>query len=195
MKKLSILSILAAGFIVFSCQKKAPDYANSIPDDAFAVVSIHPMQIHSKGQLKTLENLKSKIKEDFIRQLIDDPESSGLILDKHAFIFATIHEESPEIGVVAGMGDEEKFKKLLNTIDDELQDKIIEKEGFKMVSPEKEGAIGWNRDRMIMLLSPEEGKDQASWAELLDSLFNLPRESSITSMVDFKDFTRRINCF
>ena len=192
MKKLSILVILLAGLIVFSCQKKRPDFVNSIPDNAFVVVSMHPMQMHKKGQLNTLENLKSKIKEDFLKEIIEDPLSSGLMLDEYAYVYVTMDEEGPQIGAVAGMKDIDKFESLINNIDEEVAGKIVEKEGFKMVSPDKEGVIGWNNKQMIMLIQPDGGKDEETWAGDLATLFNLPKEESITSMVDFNDFTGKM---
>ncbi|HDR68411.1 MAG TPA: DUF4836 family protein [Bacteroidaceae bacterium] len=190
MKKLSILAILLSGLIVFSCQKKTPDFVKSIPDDAFAVVSIHPMQIHKKGQLNTLENLKSKIKKEVLKQLIEDPLSSGLNLNEHAFVFVTLREESPEIGVVAGMSNVKKFESMLNSIDEGIEDNIVRKDKFKMVSPDHESVISWNDDQVIMLISPDKEKDDGIWSETLEVLYKLPKEQSITSMVDFNNFTK-----
>ena len=63
MKQLPIIITITAGLILASCSQKTPEYVNSIPDNAIAVVSVHPMQIHTKGQLNTLKMLKEKAKD------------------------------------------------------------------------------------------------------------------------------------
>ncbi|MBN2698728.1 MAG: DUF4836 family protein [Bacteroidales bacterium] len=192
MKKFSILLIILAGTCLFSCQKKAPEFIRSVPDDAFAVVTLHPMQIHKKGQMNTLENLKSKIKKEYLKQILEDPLSSGLDLNQYACVFVTMEKESPEIGAIAGMGNMEKFETMLDSADKELTAKIVEKNGFKMVTPDEEGVIGWNKKQVILLISPKEEKSAEAWSATLDSLFNLPKEESITSMVDFNSFTKNM---
>ena len=188
MKKLTFLAIIIAGIFLTYCKIKTPDYVNSIPDEAFGVVSMHPMQIHEKGQINTLENLKKKIDDELLREIIDDPLKTGLMMDAYAYLFVSMKDDGPQIGAVAGMANTDKFETLLKSMDD-MPDEFIEKDGFTMVVPDKEGAIGWNDEKMILLVEPDGGRVQEEWEIELETLFNLSKEESLTSMVDFKDFT------
>ncbi len=87
-----------------------PEFANSIPDNAVAVVTMHPMQIHTKGKLNTFEALKEKMKDEIWGQILEDPLSTGLMMNEYAYVFAKMEEEAPVIGVVAGMKDVENLK-------------------------------------------------------------------------------------
>ena len=71
MKRLPIFLVLAAGIILSSCSKKSPEFVNSIPDDAIAVASLHPMQLHTKSQINTFEAIKEKVKDEIWSQIIE----------------------------------------------------------------------------------------------------------------------------
>lgn len=109
MKRLSLLFVLAAGIILSSCSKKSPEFVNSIPDDAIAVVSLHPMQLHTKSQINTFEKIKEKVKGEVWSQILEDPLSTGLMLDEYSYVFLKMEVGAPIIGLVSGMKDVEKF--------------------------------------------------------------------------------------
>lgn len=189
MKRLIILLVLATGIILTSCSKKSPEFVNSIPDDAIAVVSLHPMQIHTKSQINTFEKIKEKVKDEIWGQILDDPLSTGLMLDEYTYVFLKMEEEAPVIGVVSGMKDLEKFKSTLARIDENISAEYTEMEGYTYVQPDEEGVIAWNEEQMIVLASPDNDEfELAYWTASLDKMFNPVKEESITSLVDFKDF-------
>jgi hypothetical protein len=189
MKRLQIIIAVLTGMFLASCSMKAPDFAVSIPDDAIAVLSLNPMQIHSKGQLNTLESLKEKVKDEVWSMILEDPLSTGLMLDKYTFLFAKMEEEAPVIGFVAGMKDMEKFETVLEKIKEGISKEFKEMTGYKYVQPDKEGIIAWNEDQLIILASPDHDEfEESYWTTSLDWMFNPVKEESITSLVDFRDF-------
>jgi hypothetical protein len=189
MKRLPIIIAITAGFILASCSKRTPEFVNSIPDDAIAVVSVHPMQIHTKGKLNTLEVLKERVKNEVWGQILEDPLSTGLMLDEYTFVFAKMEEEAPVIGVVAGMKDMEKFELTLGKIKEGISDEFKETDDYKYMQPDKEGIIAWNQDQLIVLASPDNDEfEESYWISSLDWMFNPVKEESITSLVDFREF-------
>ena len=87
MKKLGIVLASAALMVLSSCSKKTPEFAHSIPDDAIAVVSIHPMQLHTKSQINSFASIKERVKDEVWGQILDNPLSTGLMMNEYAFVF------------------------------------------------------------------------------------------------------------
>jgi len=189
MNKYPLIIILAAGLILASCGKKTPEFVNSIPDDAIAVASLHPMEIYKKGKLNTLQNLKAKVKGEVWKQLLEDPLSSGLMLDEYTYVFIKMEEEAPVFGVVSGMKDTGKFESILKKIREDISAEFVKAGGYTYVRPDEDGIIGWNREQMVVLATPDgEEFDLKYLTGTLDTMFHPVKEASITSMVDFKDF-------
>jgi len=189
MKRLSIVIALTAGLILSSCSKKSPDFVNSIPDDAIGVVSLHPMQLHTKSQVNTFESIKEKVKDEIWGQILEDPLSTGLMLNEYTYIFMKMEDKGPIIGVVSGIKDMEKFKATLGKIKDGIDSMYVEMEGYTYLMPDNEGVIAWNKEQMIILASPDSDEfEESYWTANLEWMFNPVKEESITSIVDFKDF-------
>jgi len=189
MKKISVVFLWAALLILASCSKKAPDFVNSIPDDAIAVVSLHPMQIHTKSQVSTFESIKDKVKDEIWRQILENPLSTGLMMNEYAYVFVKMEEKAPIIGVITGMKDQKKFESILSKIKEDISEEIETNEVYSWIQPDKEGVIAWNNKQMIVLASPDSDEFETSYfIESLDKMFTPVKEESITSLVDFKDF-------
>lgn len=189
MKQFPVLIALMAGVILSSCGRKIPEYVNSIPDNAILVASLHPMEIHKKGQLNTLENLKEKVKGEVWEQILEDPLSSGLMMDEYFFVFLKLEEEAPVIGVVSGMKDTEKFESVLGRIKEDIRAEFRETDDYTYIRPDEEGIIGWNKEQMIVLATPDGDEFEPDYlTATLDTMFNPVKETSITSLVDFRDF-------
>ena len=196
MKRLPIIIAIVAGLVIASCSKKTPEFAKSIPDNAVAVVSLHPMQIHSKGKLNTFEALKEKVKDEVWGQILDDPLSTGLMLNEFAYLFAWMEEEAPVIGMVAGMKDVEKFETTMNMIDGEIIAGATEMEGYRYIQPDQEGIIAWNGEQAIILGSPDGNEfEESFWTTKLDWMFHPVKEESVVSLVDFRDFQGKMKDF
>ena len=189
MKKLFILTALSAGLLLTSCSKKTPAFVNSIPDDAVAVVSLNPMKLHTKGKLNTIESLKEKVKDEIWGQILEDPLSTGLMMDEYVFVFARMEDEEVIIGVVSGMKDVEKFEATLSKIKEDIDSEFVTKDAYKYIQPDEKGIIAWNGEQMIVLASPDsEEFDTEYYTGKLDQMFNPVKEESIASLVNFKEF-------
>lgn len=189
MKKLSFALILIAALLVSSCSRKSPEFVHSIPDDAIAVVSLHPMQIHTKSNINSIESIKERVKDEIWGAILEDPLSTGLMMDEYAYVFVKMEDETPIIGVVSGMKDVKKFESTLSKIDEDLSSKFEVNEVYTWIQPDKGGIIGWNEEQMIVLGTPGDNVlETVYFTENLEKMFNPVREESITSLVDFKDF-------
>jgi hypothetical protein len=189
MKRLMILGSIAAGLLLSSCSKKTPEFVNSIPENAVGVLSLNPMQIHTKGKLASIESLKEKFKDEVWGLILEDPLSTGLKLDEYVFIFANMEETGPVIGVISGMKDREKFESILGKIKEDISSEFKTGEGYTYVQPDNEGIIAWNEEQMIILACPEgEALETSYYTGKLDWMFHPVKEESITSLVNFKEF-------
>lgn len=189
MKRLPIIIVLTAGLILASCSKKSPDFVNSIPDDAIAVVSLHPMHLHTKSQINTFEGIKEKVKDEIWGQIIENPLSTGLMMDEYFYVFVKMEDEGPVIGVISGMKDDDKFESTLAKIKEGITGEFTEMDGYTYIQPDEKGMIAWNDKQMIVLMSPDSGQFETGYyTGELTKMFNPVKEESITSLVDFKDF-------
>jgi len=189
MKKVSFVLILISVLVLISCSRKSPQFVHSIPDDAIAVVSLHPMQLHTKSKVNTFESITEKVKDEIWGQILENPLSTGLMMDEYFYVFVTMEEHAPLIGVVSGMKDAKKFEATLSKIDEDLSSQIEVNEVFSWIQPDKGGVIGWNEEQMIVLGSPDGDQfGTAFFTESLENMFSPVKEESVTSLVDFKDF-------
>ena len=189
MKKISFVFLAVAFLALASCSKKAPEFVNSIPDDAIAVVTLHPMQIHTKSQINTFESIKERVKDEIWGQILDNPLSTGLMMNEYAYVFVKMEEKAPIIGVITGMKDQKKFETTLAKIKEGIDEEIVTNEVYSWIQPDREGVIAWNNKQMIVLASPDSDEFETSYfTETLDEMFSPVKEESITSLVDFKDF-------
>ena len=189
MKKLFIVFVWAALIVLSSCSKRMPEFVHSIPDDAIAVLSVHPMQIHTKSQVNTFPSIKEKVKGEIWEQILENPLSTGLMVNEYAYVFVKMEEEAPVIGVVSGMKDQKKFESTLSKIKEGITEEFESNEVYTWIQPDKEGIIAWNNKQMIVLASPDHDEFETSYfTGMLDKMFSPVKEESITSLVDFKDF-------
>jgi hypothetical protein len=189
MKKFSVVFLWVVLMVLASCSKKAPEFVNSIPDDAIAVVTLHPMQIHTKSQINTFESIREKVKDEIWRHILENPLSTGLMMNEYAYVFVKMEEKAPIIGVITGMKDQKKFETTLSKINEGIEEEIETNEVYSWIQPDNQGIIAWNSKQMIVLASPDNDEfETAYFIESLDKMFSPVKEESITSLVDFKDF-------
>ena len=189
MKRIFFVPILLSALVILSCSRKTPEFVHSIPDDAIAVVSMHPLQLHTKSKINTFASLKERVKDEIWGQILEDPLSTGLMMDEYTYVFVLMEEQAPVIGVVSGMKDVKKFENTLSKIDEEISAQYQINDIYTWIQPDPGGVIGWNEKQMIVLGSPDGNELEVSYfIESLDRMFSPVREESITSIVDFKDF-------
>jgi hypothetical protein len=166
-----------------------PDFVHSIPDDAIAVVTLHPMRIHTKSQINSFASIKERVKDEIWKQILENPLSTGLMMNEYAYVFVKMEEKSPIIGVVAGMKDQKKFESTLSKIKEGITEEFETNEVYTWIQQDNEGIIAWNNKQMIVLASPDSDEFETSFfTETLDKMFSPVKEESIMSLVDFKDF-------
>lgn len=192
MKKIPILVILIAALFAASCSKKSPDFVNTIPDNAFAIMSMHPQQIFDKGQINTFENMKKEIRDEFILNLLDHPEKSGLMLNEYSYVFVYFKDEAPMVGFVAGIANKEDFESVVEKIKEEEGGEFIDNEEFTLYFPDDEVAVAWNSDQVLFLGAMDHELSEEALTAEVSRLLNLEKEDAITSMVDFNDFSGKM---
>ncbi len=189
MKKSFFLIFTATMLVLSSCSKKTPEYANSIPDDAVAVASLHPMRLHTKGKLNSFESLKERVKDEVWSQVLEDPLSTGLSMDEYLFVFGVMEDEGPVIGVVSGMKDRDKFEEMLTQIKEDIASEFVVNDQYTYIRPDEEGIISWNDKQMVVLASPDNDEMGTDYfTGRLDWMYSPVKEESVTSLVNFKEF-------
>ena len=147
------------------------------------------MQLHTKSQVNTFPSIKEKVKDEIWEQILENPLSTGLMMNEYVYVFVTMEEEAPVIGVVSGMKDQKKFESTLAKIKEGITEEFESNEVYTWLQMDKEGIIAWNNKQMIALVSPDHNEFESSYfTGALDKMFSPVREESITSLVDFKDF-------
>jgi len=111
-----------------------------------------------------------------------------MMLDEYVYLFATMEEENPLLGFVAGIRDMGKFENILGKIDEDNPLEATERDGYKYIRPDEEGIISWNEDQVVILVSPDEEFETSFYITRLDWMFSPVKEESIVSMVDFNKF-------
>jgi hypothetical protein len=193
MKRIPVLIVLIAAIFAASCSKSTPDITNSIPDEAFLVASFHPQQLYEKGQINTLESITSKIDNEFVRSIMDDPLKSGVDMGEYAFLFVSFNGDDPQIGMTAVLKDEGKFNSMIEELIKDEDEKVIQVDGFSVFAySDDEAGMAWNNEQVILLASPNEDYSTDEWTSQLLPLFDLSKEESVTSIVNFKDFTGKM---
>lgn len=192
MKKLPLLTVLFAVLFAVSCSKKSPEFVNTIPDNAFAVISMHPQQIFDKGQINSFESLKKEIRDEFILNLIENPAQSGIMLNEYSYAFVYFLDDDPAVGFVAGMKDQDDFIKIAERIKEEEGGDFIDHEGITIYYPDREAALAWNEEQVLFLGSPDNSLSAEEMHTEIGRLFSLEKENAITSLVDFRDFSGKM---
>jgi hypothetical protein len=154
---------------------------------------MHPKQIYEKGQIGTMESLTGKLDHPVMRQIAKDPAASGLDIGEYIFMFIYFIDDEPMFGTTAVMKDASKFTGMVQQLANEGNLEIIEHKGYSMIAPDGEkAAMAWNEKELIFLFSPGNELSGEWWQSELISLYDLPREEAVTSIVDFNDFTKNM---
>lgn len=188
MKKTIALLSVALLLALSSCSKQTPEFVHNIPDDAVAVISVHPMQVYTKGDISSFKSVRQMVATEIWTKVLDNPLSSGLMLNEYSFAFVRMQEDNPQIGLICGMRDSDKFESLIKKVEPELSKAIKDEKAYKWLEIEGHAAMAWNEKQLVVLGSLDESDSGASHMTAMPGMFNRVREESITSMVDFKDF-------
>lgn len=132
MKKFLFFCVASILLLLSSCSKN--DYANAIPKEAVAVMSLNCNNLVDKAGIKSsdlvkeIKNNESEMDKDFvdfILPLIEEPKEVGI--DFRQKLYAYVHDNG--MGVVLPVLDEEKLTNVLRKLAEKDKDLKLEKEG------------------------------------------------------------------
>lgn len=180
----------------------SPQSLKVIPDGSTNVTIIDLNSIGQKGFLKELSDLqiindlKREVRNEnnkiysMLDDFIEDPYTSGLNFQKDVFVFG-INESYDErfFAISAEMYDRSVLEEFLVDIMKEarLNDDIEEEDGFSYINIEDESIIGWDDDK-ILLLIPTERSSKRNLEDKLGELMDLPEKNQISSSEKFNEF-------
>jgi hypothetical protein len=153
--KLTPYSLLIAGLLVLfsSCSKKANV---PVPADASMVLRIDAGSLSSKlgwEEIKQGELYKSMIKEvrdDFYRNLLEHPDSTGIDLQSDAYIFLNSRGRGGYACVTFSIKDEKAFTLFMSKTAEEGNDKIV-KAGDLSVIKDRGNVVTWSSKRFVAI--------------------------------------------
>jgi hypothetical protein len=190
MKYLKILSaIVIASFLFISC-KNSKSKALPVPKDASMVVYLDGASITSKADWKDLlqadwfRRQKRMTTDSFDKQLIEDPERSGVDL-KSDFIYFTHKRDFITYSVFEGnLKSVADFEKLLKEKNPER--KIEDGGAFNFIHADNSSLVSWTSSKFIyisgqqlMNANPSVGID--SLKAYASALYDLKKEDRIES--------------
>lgn len=191
------LTLLLSSVLIFTSCDRQPEHINSVPEDAFAVMTMKPDPGQRDEMVKSLKeneeynNAMDDLREenesmaDLLEDFIEDPETSGLDLQKEMFVFASPIEDNVLIGAVILMKKAETFEKVLKEIfkEMEMSVSIEDEDGFKKLAF-PQGIAVWNDKQLLVLGSDSDGNVESKAKELM----NQKAKESITTNKDFSEF-------
>lgn len=184
-----LATILIASFVFISCRNlKSKEL--TVPKDASTVVRINGASINSKANLQDLmqadwyRRQKQMTADSFDKQLMEDPEKSGVDL-KSDFIYFTHKRELTTYSVFeGGLKDASDFEKLLK--EKNPGKKTEDGGGFQFMLIDNSDFISWSNSKFVYIsgqqtmgstasVSPDSLKAYANF------LYDLKKENGIES--------------
>lgn len=193
MKKIPIIVAFILLIVTLSCSKKTSEVINSIPGHASLVASIHPEQIYNKGQVGSLQSITKSIRNEIILSIVKDPFQSGIDMTEYIYLFIYFLNDEPVIGITADIKNSSKFSGMISELNKKKDKEIISHKGYEMITPDHdEAAMAWNDNQVIFLSSPRQKMSAGDWQSELISLHELQKEQSVSTVVNFRDFTGKM---
>jgi len=199
MNYLKILSAIAIASAVFISCKNSKSKELTVPKHASTVVRINGASINSKANLNDLmqadwyRRKKQMTVDSFDKQLMEDPDKSGVDL-KSDFIYFTHKSELITYSVFeGGLKDVSDFEKLLN--EKNPGKKTEDGGGFQFMLIDNSDFISWSNSKFIYIsgkqdmgasttVSPDSLKTYANF------LYDLKKENSIESNENYSSLLK-----
>lgn len=189
-------ALLAAVFVLASCSKSV-EYANVIPADASAVVSLDLNALSKKSGLKdnvalmqtladALQSGLSGEELQYMQKIMNDPSESGLSMSDKVYLFATDGAERQ--GIVAKVNDPGKLKALFKVLEDEqiamkLTDAGVN--GYQYTFLNEKDFACFNENTLLVLVGMNMFDTESTQEEAM-RLIALTAEQSFLSTKGFK---------
>ena len=192
MKKIYFISMVCAAVMFVSCGKKAT-LDSSIPNDAMMVMRFDHKSLVAKADYNLFKNPTIKMlievgktkMSDSEKKLLEEfqknPNSLGIDILGESYLFAN----QQVYGILLAVNDAKKVFKNLKEIDPTIESSVTQKNGVYSLN-EDGFQVSWNKEKMIILLNYSQILGAKATEEV--DYFNLPKEKSIISDVNYKKF-------
>ena len=190
--------------IIFASCSKTPANLKVIPQSSTIVSSIDVFSIAVKSRLDKLSELQifketmAKIGETsndskmstFLKQVMENPLSSGVDLTGDVYIFNTTDNfKKPTIGASIKITNKEEFNNFVSGLSKafETDIAIVTKNDINFVNIKNKLHIGWDEEKAILLTTSQRSKRDSLPAEI-KNLMTLSVEDQLISKEEFKTY-------
>lgn len=180
--------LIASALLLTSCFKSGNPVFKMIPENALAVITVHPGQLLEKGKMQDILFLKNEAAEnEFTKKLLENPETSGIDLEDYSAFF--VLNSGGQYGCLAmPMGSKSEFVTFLSDLENEsgetlesgLSGPYVTKAGPNML-------ILYNNSVIMVFTSLDEWPDK-ELSEVAKSVINLEKEEGLLTDKDFNNF-------
>jgi len=196
------ISLLAISILLLSSCSNSPENLKTIPNETNIVSVIDIYSIIKKGglyklsKLKFFKDFKKEIRNEnrkvskIIDNVIEDPTISGIDFKTDVFAYY-INEAQDEkyMCISAEIKNEKNFAKFIDDVLDKLDVEFdIEDENeYKYTIVENELAIGWDKDKVVLLRATNR-KSRKNLDLEIEILMSLEEKNQITENNEFNKF-------
>ncbi len=154
---------VAATILITSCSKQ-PEHINTIPGDAFAVITFNPDEENRDEVVEDIQNNEdfrefmkevredSKVMANILEDFIEDPTTSGIDMYEEIFAFAAPLDDYMIFGTSMLLKKASTFEEVLKKVAKEMEFelKIEDEDGYKKVRFPMGIAI-WDKTKVMVL--------------------------------------------
>ncbi|MFO7864095.1 MAG: DUF4836 family protein [Salinivirgaceae bacterium] len=199
MRKLSVLTLIAGLFVLFTSCSKPDQHLSAIPSSAQVVASVDLFNIARKAELydaeqytfvvEAMEKMKAENPEmhAFVQELMKNPLESGLKFREDLYMFVDHLDNTTFAGATLSIRNSGDFEKTLNNLLTHAKtDKaIVKKDGLNYVE-HKDLVIVYDDKKALVVTNEKKNKEElSSYAKLL---MTQSEDNAITSLKTFNEF-------
>ncbi len=197
--KRNVILLLTVTLVITFVSCKRDTTVNHIPKDAFTVAVFDGKKLlELSNSDRLLENeqfieYKKDFKNEFekslkiIEEIIENPEKSGILLNRNIYVFASLVEEKPVFGLIIPF-DKQVFEKNLKIFGEDfgfpVEMMFQNKDNISYFQPDMNSIISYNENLLVVLLN----RSSKNIFDLLESYYYPEKNNSILNNVDFKGF-------
>ncbi len=188
---------LTMGLMMLSSCSKSNDMVGLIPNDAALVVDMKVDQLWKKGDMKNADKLtivtllrselrsENKKAAEILDAILDDPESTGLDIDKDAICYL---DSKMNVVMVAAVQKKGKFANFLENLAKSTGSSLEKesKSGIDYVKLDSESVLAWNKKYAMIVISTKD--NLSSDIDKLAARFTLDKKESMLANEQFKEY-------
>lgn len=191
-------TLLLKGFLyltgviaIYSCNSPEKETFRHIPDNAQAVLTFNPGKLMEKARLSEHSFIKKEMEQDdFLREIIIDPQSSGLNVHSE-FGLAFMKEGAHYACLLMPVRKKDVFDGFIRetALKSGIQTPISRLSGYDYFLAENK-LIAWNSSLAFILYNMENGHSGAGFEEMAQKMISLEKENSLMVVKDFNQFLK-----